>query len=345
MSELELVRALRADVPTPTARELEAPRGRLLDAIAASSTPRRRVRRVRRVSRVRGASRLRWVPLVAALAAALVVAALHVPRAPRPTATVPAPAPHLSLAAEVLRAAARHAAAEPASRPSPEQWIYSKSVEQEPGAPVAIDENWIQFDGVKTAYWQGGRLIVHAGPASAPPRGAGTPLQEYDAHPSPMTAYDALALLPPDPVALLAAVDAEVAANPNAVAPAGGSPIAGSTRQQLEFEYLSSLVWNAAQAAPASAEASVFRAMATIPGVTAQPGATDAVGRPAIALSDGGDQQQLLFDPRTYEVTGLRTISNGHYPAPGKAGTLPAGAVVDSVSFASVALVNAAGDR
>lgn len=336
MSELELVRALRADVRTPTARELEAPRGRLLDAIAASATPRRRVRRVRRA---------RWVPLVAALAAALVAAVLLVPRAARQTATAPATAPHFSLAAQVLTAAARHAAAEPASRPSPEQWIYSKSVEQEPGAPVATDENWIQFDGVKTAYWQGGELIVHAGPAPTPPRGAGTPLQEYEAHPTPMTAYDALASLPPDPVALLAAVDAEVAANPNAVAPAGGSPIAGSTRQELEFEYLSSLVWNAAQAAPESAEAAVFRAMSTIPGVTAQPDATDAVGRPAIALSDGDDQEQLLFDTQTYQVTGLRTISNGHYPAPGKAGTLPAGAVVDSVAFARVALVNAPGDR
>ena len=104
-------------------------------------------------------------------------------------------------------------------------------------------------------------------------------------------------------------------------------------------------MWNAAQAAPASAEAAVFRAMATIPGVTAQPAATDAAGRPAIALSDDGDGQQLLFDPQTYEVTGLRQVGNGHYTAPGKRGTLPAGTIADSVAFLSVALVNAPGDR
>ncbi len=332
MNELEAVQALRADVPWPGAQELTAPGGRLLAAVEAASVPPRR--------------RLGWVSLVAAAAAAvLAIAVVARPSAVHVQPTPTVPVRHMTLAAQVLRAAALHASTEPATRPSPEQWIYSKSVEQEPGSPVATDENWIQFDGVDTAYLQGGKLIVHAGPPAAPATGASSPLRAFDANATPMTAYDALSSLPTDSAALLAAVDAEVAADPGAVAPAGGSPMAGSTRAQLEFEYLSNLVWNAAQAAPASAEAAVFRAMATIPGVTAQPAARDAAGRLAIALSDDGDGQQLLFDPQTYEVTGLRQVSNGHYPAPGKRGTLPAGTIADSVAFVSVALVNAPGDR
>ena len=338
MNELEAVRSLRADVKWPGAQELAAPRGRLLEAIDAAATRPRRG--------------LGWVALAAVAAtAALAIAILDVPRTARVQPTPTVPARHMTLAAQVLRAAALHAAAlhaaaaEPAARPSPDQWIYSKSVEQEPGAPVQTNENWIQFDGVDTAYVEGGKLVVHVGPAPAPASGASTPLEAFDASATPMTAYDALASLPSDPAALLAAVDAEIAAHPGAVAPAGGSPTTGSTRPQLEFGYLSSLVWNAAQAAPASAEAAVFRAMATIPGVGAQPGVTDAAGRPAIALSDEGDGQQLLFDPNTYQVIGLRTISNGHYPAPGKGGTLPAGAVVDSIAFPTVALVDQPGER
>jgi hypothetical protein len=330
MNELDLIRELRADVALPNPAQLAGARGRLLEGTTASRRPRHRAR---------------WVPLVAALAVALAITVLAIPRtAPR---TTPPPASHLSLAAQVLRAAALHAAAEPTTMPGADQWIYSKSVEEEPGSSVVTYDNWIQFDGAKTSYFQGGQLIVHTGPAPAPAPsgGASTALQQYDAHPTPMTAYDALSSLPTDATALLVAVDAEVAADPNSVAPAGASPAAGSTRQQLEFQYLSNLVWNAAQAAPASAEAAVFKAMATIPGVTAQPGVADATGRPAIALSDERDAEQLLFDPRTHQVTGLRTISNGHYPAPEKGGNLPAGTVVDSVAFVTVALVNAPGDR
>ena len=336
MNELDVVRVLRAEVPTPTAAHLAAPRGRLLEAIEASprSRPPRR-------------NRLRWVLPVAAIVAALAIAVIEIPRpASKPRTVVPAP--HISMAAQVLEAAALHAAAEPATRPSPDQWIYSKAVEQQYGSATTTDENWIQFDGVKTAYWQDGQLDVHTGPTPAAPHSVGSALQAYDAAATPMTAYDALVSLPSDPAALLAAVDGQVAADPGSVAPAGGSPIAHSSRRQLEFQYLSQLLWNAAQAAPASAEAAVFKAMATIPGVSAQSGVTDAAGRPAIALADEGDEQQLLFDPQTYQVAGLRTVSDGSWPASPVAATsktLPNGTVVDSIAFASVAFVNQPGAR
>ena len=166
----------------------------------------------------------------------------------------------------------------------------------------------------------------------------------------PMGAYDALASLPSDPQALLRAVDRAVAVDPSSVAPPGGSPISNhQTRQQLEFQYLTQLLWQAAQAAPARGEAAVFQALATIPGVTVQRGVSDAVGRPAIALSDCGDEQQLLLDPRTYKVTGLRTISDGTWPvdvmAKGKGPTYPSGTVIESDAWVKIALVSGPGAR
>ena len=93
----------------------------------------------------------------------------------------------------------------------------------------------------------------------------------------------------------------------------------------------------------------MFRALATLPGVRAASGVTDAVGRPAIALSDDGDEQQLLLDPRTYKVIGLRTISDGSWPVnvmTRDAGrTYPTGTVVESDAWVRIALVSQPGDR
>ena len=66
--------------------------------------------------------------------------------------------------------------------------------------------------------------------------------------------------------------------------------------------------------APPKAEAAAFRAMAAIPGVTVQPGITDAAGNPAIGVSDDGGYDQLLLDPVSYQVTGLRQLSTGIDP-------------------------------
>jgi hypothetical protein len=185
---------------------------------------------------------------------------------------------------------------------------------------------------------QNGQLVVHTSPASA--TGLSTPI----------SAYDALASLPLGPKALLAAVDRAIATNPGSVAPPGGSPIEHhQSRQQLEFQFLTQLLWQAAQAAPARAEAAVFRALATIGGVSAQAGITDAAGRPAIALSDVGDDQQLLLDPTTYKVTGLRTISDGKWPvdvmAKGPGPTYPRGTVIESDAWVSITFVSRPGER
>ena len=54
--------------------------------------------------------------------------------------------------------------------------------------------------------------------------------------------------------------------------------------------------------------------MAAIPGVTVQRGITDAAGNPAIGVSDDGGYDQLLLDPVSYQVTGLRQLSTGIGP-------------------------------
>jgi hypothetical protein len=96
-------------------------------------------------------------------------------------------------------------------------------------------------------------------------------------------------------------------------------PIAGhapQNRGQLEFDYLALLLWNAAGGvgAPPAAEAAAFRAMAAIPGVTVQQGITDAANEPAIGVSDDGGYDQLLLDPVSYQVLGLRQLSTGIAP-------------------------------
>lgn len=111
------------------------------------------------------------------------------------------------------------------------------------------------------------------------------------------------------------------------------------TRAQLEFEFLTGLLWNAAEASPARADAAAIRALSRIPGLTAERGIADAAGRPAIGLSDTGDEQQLLLDPRTYQVTGLRTVSNGTWPVNVmKRGgpTWPQGKVLFSLAWAQI---------
>jgi hypothetical protein len=145
---------------------------------------------------------------------------------------------------------------------------------------------------------------------------------------------------------LLAAVDNNISA----------SSIAGSgwdsanlrpSRAQLEFGLLADLLWNSAQAAPPRAEAAAFRAMALIPGVHAERGLTDVIGRPAVALSIAGIGQQLLLDPKTYRVVGQRTVSSGAWPATPKARAhrVAEGEVVESTAWARIKFVRAPGTR
>ena len=237
-----------------------------------------------------------------------------------------------------------HRGRAPGCADGPHQWFYIKFVGHDYGQPIQSNENWETFDGRRTAYFQNGQLIVHktlgifagGGPA---------PLGEYNANATPPTAYNALASLPSNPRALLAVIARQVAKVGPSLAP--GSVVslyAPKGRGELEFDYLAQLLWNSATGEPPAAEAAVFRAVAAIPGVSSQQGITDVVGRPAIGLSDNGGKTQLLLDPRTYQVIGMRAASTGTNPVRAAAGNgskapwPPKGTIIELMAWAQVTM-------
>jgi hypothetical protein len=228
-----------------------------------------------------------------------------------------------TLAAKILRDAAAHLTRmAPAAEPSPGQWIYYQTVSYgypglvEPSG-VGTDEEWITFDGSATAYYQNGQIVTHTSPVS-PPGPSVNPWDAWNATASPKTAYDVLAALPTDPEALLTVIASQAAGqNPENIA--AGNPIAGitpTTEAQREFDYLTLILWNAALGlgGPPAAEAAAYEAMATLPGITVQQGITDTAGGQAIGVSDDGGYDQILIDPGSYQVIGIRQLSTGIGP-------------------------------
>jgi hypothetical protein len=322
----------------------------------------------------RPGGRRTWRPparVLAAVAAAAAVAtgaagyaitaakAPPVPNRPSPSGVDPGHAAQQAvLAAKVLRAAAAHVAREgAASEPSRGQWIYYKTVDY--GYPGVVspsgagtDEEWITFDGSQTAYYQNGRIVTHTSAAS-PPRPGVKPWDAWRADAAPKTAYDVLASLPTDPQALLRAI-AEHAAGQNAQNIAAGNPVAGAapkTEARREFDYLTLILWNAAigGGGPPATEAAAFQALAALPGITVQPGIKDTAGGRAIGVCDGG-YSQLLIDPVSYQVIGLRQFSTGigpmtitevkKHPAYPRKGTL-----IQEIVYTQTTEVPAPGDR
>jgi len=66
--------------------------------------------------------------------------------------------------------------------------------------------------------------------------------------------------------------------------------------------------------APPKVAAALYRAAALIPGVTLVPDATDAIGRPGVAVArigpgiDGGIREELIFSRTTLQLIGERTV-------------------------------------
>jgi hypothetical protein len=314
MNDLDLVRTLRADVTSPAPARVAAGRNRLLAAITRPSP---RIRHPWRLALVTGTA-----TATAAVAAVAVLASGAQPSTPqaRPSAT----GGRISLAAQILTVAADKVASEPATRPPDGQWIYYKFVQTQTGQPTQSAENWIQFDGRQSAYFQDGRLIVHdQGVTPTPPGASG--LAAYDDNATPLTAYNAIASLPANPATILAIVGNIVGTTPRDWENwSSGSAVAEfgpKSQGQAEFDYLAQLLWNAYAAVPPVAQANVYRAMADIPGVTVHSGLTNAVGRTAIGVSANGGVSWLLLDPQTYQVTGinqktigLKPVKVKHYP-------------------------------
>jgi hypothetical protein len=364
--ESQWIADFRACVPLPSQARLGAGRARLLAAVTGPGQGHARHRH--RVAAARPF--LRWRPMVALAAATAiaitagyaVTASARGParttvagRAVRPGIKAGRAARHATLAAKILHAAAAQVEREAATaEPSPGQWIYYTEVDEGGGAhavPSPEDPEWVTFDGGQTAYYDGpgGPLIVHTNRTSFPPPGTGpwAALNTYGI--SPKIAWDVLASLPTGPQALLTVIASQVAT------PAGKqfavesvTHILGgaqTTEAQLEFDYLTRILWNADLGGPPAAEAAVYRAMATLPGITVQQGITDAAGAPAIGISDDGGYNQLLLSPVTYQVTGWRVISDGHALMRVGGPSWPKGALILSTALTQVSEVAAPGDR
>jgi hypothetical protein len=270
------------------------------------------------------------VAAIAAGVASYVIAGARAPAARPPVANHPATsrvhpgqAAHQAvLAAKVLRAVAARVTREGVARePSPGQWIYSKTVGYGyPGivgpSGVTTDEEWVTFDGIQSAYYADGQLVTHTSPLP-PPSSAVNPWKAWNAGAiTPKNAYDVLASLPPSPQALLAVIAREASQNPQNPA---GNPVSGvtpKTEAQREFDYLTSILWNAAGGVggPPAAEAAAYQAMASLPGITVQQGIKDTAGGTAIGVSDDGGYDQLLIDPVSSQVIGIRQLSTGIKP-------------------------------
>jgi hypothetical protein len=282
-----------------------------------------------------------WLPPGRVLAAAAAVAAVaagatgyaiiaaQAPAARPPVTNRPATSPvhpgqaaqQAVLAAKVLRAAAAHLAREgTTSEPSPGQWIYYRTADYGyPGiadpSGVTTDEEWVTFDGSQTAYYQDGQIVTHTSPMRLPGPTV-KPWAAWNTEATRKTAYDVLASLPTDPQALLKVIASQAAGqNPDNIAT--GNPIAGvtpKTEAQREFDYLTLILWNAAPVGGPPADAAAYQAMATLPGITVQPGITDTAGGQAIGVSDDGGYDQLLIDPVSCRVIGIRQLSTGTGP-------------------------------
>ncbi len=343
MNDLDLVRDLRADVPSPTRERLAPGRARLLASISRPSRPRYALRVVLPVTGAAAAA-----AIAVALALAVAVASGAFPGPATRSAAVKRPAIRLPLTSQLLGTAAVTVAKHPTVRPGPNQWFYTKFVQFSYGQGTGSNENWETFDGRWTAYFQNGQLIVHKTLGDV--GGGPTPLGEYNANATPLTAYDALASLPSNPKALLAVIAKQVAeVGPSVASGSVVSLYAPKSRDELEFDYLAQLLWNSAMCEPAFAEAAVFRALAAIPGVSSQQWITDVIGRPAIGLSDNSGKTQLLLDPHTYQVIGMRAASTGMDPVRTIAGKgpkapwPPKGANIASMAWAQVTMVSGPG--
>jgi hypothetical protein len=253
-----------------------------------------------------------WHPsargLAAAAAAVALAAGLGVTVAARLSAHPAPPAP-AGTATAVLDRVAQAAAAGPAAKVGPNQYFYVKA--QVKGTSTFVKsgkvEGWIAQSQSQQTLWQdnGHSETLQAGTTSS---GFGGPIigLTMSAPPSFMSrdkllypTYAYLESLPANPRQLLNLIQRQVS-------PDGRSDVEA-------FLAIGQLLSTAVLPPPTAA--ALYRAAALIPGVTAVPGATDALGRPGIGVAysyvgvrDGFHlREEWIFSTSTYKFLGART--------------------------------------
>jgi hypothetical protein len=300
VDDLNLLQGLRADAPEPDPARLAALRDRLTSATTATATAvttpdRRRL----------------WPPLArrallaGTLAAGLAVALTFARPMDR---TRPVPPAHSTRpgSIQLLEQAALVAERRPFRKPRPDQWVYTKTKDVQPvNGKTTISEEWMRFDGKEAAsIGEDGELHVSDLPQLDPGDDDLTP-QRY---------YEKLVALPTDPYKLLA----HVAGDRHWLKPLmeDGVPIprAPVPRDAQAFRVLTLYLGQGA-VMPPKLEATIYRALAKIPGVKVEVGVLDADDRPGIGVYYEPKGQQTttryyVLDPQTYRLLGDRTVWN-----------------------------------
>lgn len=288
MDDIEILREVRRRPADPSPAAHAAARAALLQRATAPTVVPERGRRFRLP---RGGVRLVAASLgLSAAAAGAVVFA---------SGTTPSPTSHpllirLSAAQQVLYHAANNAQAQAFTAPRSDQWIYIESLNRSPGKPgpgqvqtaqtplqTRIDRTWTRADGKQVAFLQNGKLIIS-------PTGGATPPSDYAS----------LAALPHDPQELLTWAREQAASAPKKQA-----------RDTSAFAILDSILY--AGLVPPQQQATIYRTLAKIPGVTLDKDATDTAGRPAlgVAYTIGWMNEEILFDPGSYAYRGQRSVA------------------------------------
>ncbi|MGD1224715.1 CU044_5270 family protein [Streptomyces krungchingensis] len=300
MDEMTEVRELRAHVPVPDRARLAPGRARLTDAARAGRSRRALWRR----------REFAIVAVVAAVTAVAVTATLLVGGKGTGGTVRPAATPGVRFkgvsAAEFLRQAADAVQAQPAGTvPTAKQWIYTKSV-QEPldkaHRRLGDPEDWIRYDG------SAGASRMRDEPLDITKMHLENGGEGDDRSPREM--YRVLIALPADGRGTLKSLREQDA-------------IADSKElSQARNDYVEISVLLSARVMPAKGLASLYRALALLPGgkVTGHLVET-AAGRRVIALDYSRGENnprtgesmhdQWLIDPQTYRLVGMRIVSGG----------------------------------
>jgi hypothetical protein len=290
MDEMTLLNRRRDEVALPT--DLSVARSRLLAEI----------RRAPGARSGRGPRPRRRGALVSAagLAAALAVAATQLGGAAQMGGTAEPrkpPAERPISAAAVLETAALVAEKTEATTVRPDQWFYMK--ESQPVDSLPVYEHWSRMDGLLQAL-----------------RGSDGKLKVTEAEKgrtNPAKTLREVAALPGDPDAMLRhfhELDRELTAL--SICEPGCPP--GSEQDRRAY---GAIQWylKFGPVIPPDIAATMFRAMAKIPGVRIEENVATAEGRRGLAvvldLGEAGRGYTIL-DPQTYRYLGVKSVRGGH---------------------------------
>ncbi|MDN3355153.1 CU044_5270 family protein [Actinomadura sp. DC4] len=201
------------------------------------------------------------------------------------------PVVRLVSAAEVLNKAAQATASRRWTEPRPNQWVYTKAVgDGAAGGRPTSDESWIRVDRSQDAWFQNGKLMIRRSPDGG--RGG-------------QKVTKAILSLPRDPQSVRTQVYKIIDAEPR-------SDWEGRTRESQAFHTIVEWMWSNPVTIPPTLQATLYRALATIPHIAVDQNAKDGLGRPAIAVHWGGFGDQFLITPATYQMVAQRGMYDRH---------------------------------